>query len=348
MRWKAGSGPISLAMTEGQAAIRLALVGHDAADCLGALATDGGSVLAVFRRSVYLSHDGSGAIVCIGPSALGAGPLNALAEQDETMPDWREAGLRPGEPVAPENGGLRIDPLRLLTWSGAGPHDPPCGPFLWTSNGLAAAFALLSDALAGFELSEGLAPLLRPDDLAARDESLPMKRARPAISALQRWLGGDLLAPPPDAVERLIGLGPGLTPSGDDFLGGAMIALSMSGHGEHAAALAEPALAAAADRTNRISRAHLRAAAKGLGADALHRCIDALARGDGEALGWALKRLDAIGHSSGWDALAGAISALQAIERRIAVQPAINAAAVSAAPALDWATTTPASRNVST
>ena len=335
-------------MAEGPATIRLVLVGRDAAHCLGALATDGGSVLAAFRRSVYLGHDGSGAIVCIGPSALGAGPLNALAERDETLPDWQEAGLLPGEPVAPENGGLRIDALRLLTWSGARLHDPPRGPFIWTADGLAAAFALLSDALAGFELSEGLAPLLRPDDLAALDESLLMKRAQPAISSFKLWLGEDLPAPPRDAVARLIGLGPGLTPSGDDFLGGAMIALSMSGYAEHAATLAEHALAAAADGTNRISQAHLRAAAQGLGADALHRCIGALARGNSEALRTALKRLDAIGHSSGWDALAGAVSALKAIGLRLGTQPAINAAAVSAAPALDSATTTPASRSAST
>ena len=337
------------ATAERPAALRLVLVGRDAAECLEAIAADGGSVLAAFRRSVYLSHHGSGAIACIGPPALGAGPLNALAEPDDALPDWREAGSGPGEPVAPENGGFRIGAIRLPALAGARLHDPPRGPIDWTANGLAAAFALLSDALAGFELSEGFAPLLRPDDRARPGESLPIERALPAISTLSAWLGTDATKPPSrDAVVRLIGLGPGLTPSGDDFLGGAMIALSMSGHAESAAALAGAALAAAADGTNRISQAHLRAAARGLGADALHRCIDALARRDGEALGAALERLDTIGHSSGWDALAGAVWALQTIGQRSKPQPATKAAAVSAAPALDPATTTPASRNAST
>lgn len=336
-------------MAERQASLRLVLVGRDAANCLEAIAADGGSVLAVFRRSVYLSHEGSDTIACIGPPALGAGPLNALAEPDKGLPDWGEAGLGQGEPVAPENGGFRIGALRFQALAGARLHEPPCGPLDWTKDGLAAAFVLLSDALARFDLSGGLAPLLRPDDLAPSADPLLIERALPAIATLSAWLDGNAARPPPpDAVERLIGLGPGLTPSGDDFLGGAMIALSMSGYAVHAAALAEPALSAATEGTNRISRAHLRAAAKGFGADALHRCIDALARRDGEALGWALERLDAIGHSSGWDALAGAISALEAIERRIAAQPSTNAAAVSAAPALDSATTTPASRSAST
>ena len=80
-------------MAEAPAAIRLVEIGRDAADCLKALAADGGSVLAVFRRSVYLSHDGSGAIACVGPAALGGGPLNALADPG---PDGAGlAGCRP-------------------------------------------------------------------------------------------------------------------------------------------------------------------------------------------------------------------------------------------------------------
>ena len=349
MRWMAGPEPISSAMAEDPAAVRLALVGREAAKCLEALAADGGSVLAVFRRSAYLAHDGSGAIACIGPAALGAGPLNALAGPDDALPDWGEAGLRPGDPVAPRDGGLRIGARRVLTFAGAKLHDPPRGPREWTGDGLAAALARLSDALSGFELSEGLAPLARPENPALPPGSRLLRRAQPAISELERWLtdGADA-SPPRGAVERLVGLGPGLTPSGDDYLGGATIALSMSGHPELADALARLALAAAPDGTNRISAAHLRAAAKGLGADALHRAMDALARGDGPALAEALRGLDAIGHSSGWDALAGAVSALKGIGRRLRAQPARSAAAVSAAPALDSATTTPASRSVST
>ena len=335
-------------MAEKPAAIRLVLVGVDAADGLNALAADGGSVLAVFRRSLYLHHDGSGAMACVGPAALGAGPLNALAGPGRTVPDWQDAGLRPGDPIGPENGGLRIGKLGAVSFAGARLHEPPRGPCAWTGESLAAALARLSDALGGFDLDEGFAPLARPDSPAPPSDSPLLRRAQPAISALERWLAGDADAPPRDIVPGLIGLGPGLTPSGDDYLGGAMIALIMSGRAEDAASLARPALAMAAEGTNRISAAHLRAAAKGLGADALHRTIDALARADDAALAAGLRGLDAIGHSSGWDALAGAVSALKAIGRRLAAQPERSAAAVSAAPALDSATTTPASRSAST
>ena len=334
-------------MGEPKAAIRLGLIGRDAADCLRALARDGGSVLAVFRRSVYLSHDRSGAIACIGPSALGAGPLNALAGAGERLPVWEDAGLTPSDPVAACGAGIRIGALRVLAFRDAALHDPPRGPCAWKKAGLAAALAQLSDALAPFELDQGLAPFVHP----ARRDFLPgtslIDRARPAIAALESWVGAG--GPPPrEPVERLVGLGPGLTPSGDDFLGGMMIALAMSGDADAASALAAPVLAAAPLATNRISAAHLGAAARGLGADALHRTIDALASGRRETLARALKALDAIGHSSGWDAMAGAVSALKAIERRPAAQPDRRTAAVSAAPALDSATTIPASRSAST
>ena len=325
-------------------AIRLSLIGRDAADCLEALAEQGGAVLAAFRRSAYLGR--GEALACIGPAALGAGPLNALAGAGEAMPDWRAAGLAPGDRVAPAGGGIRVGGTAIV-FRGARLHDPPRGPCGWRGDRLAAALALLGGALAGFALDRGLAPFARPAARRSLPDDALIARALPAIAALEAWVaGGGAAPPPPGAIGRLVGLGPGLTPSGDDFLGGMTIALAMSDEAEAAAALAAPVLAAAG-ATNRISAAHLRAAARGLGADALHRAIDALGRGDGGSLARALDGLDAIGHSSGWDALAGAVAALAGLERR-AAQPASSAAAVSAAPALDSATTAPASRSVST
>lgn len=323
----------------GEPAIRLSLMGCDAARCLRALARDGGSVLAVFRRSVYLEHDASAAIACVGPPALGAGPLNAVAGAGEALPDWQDSGLAPGDPVTPGGGGIGIAGLGALTFRDARPHDPPRGPHAWTGDGLDRALARLSAMLAPFALADGLAPLADPANRAAPPASPLIERALPAIAALESWLASGT-PPPREAADRLVGLGPGLTPSGDDFLGGAVIALAMAGRTEEAAALAAPVLEAAARATNRISAAHLDAAARGFGADALHLALDAMARGDDRALAAALRGLDAIGHSSGWDAMAGAVSVLAA--------QSTSAAAVSAAPALDSATTIPASRSAAT
>lgn len=126
----------------------------------------------------------------------------------------------------------------------------------------------------------------------------PPAPIRPQAEMFLRWIAGD--GEPDDA---LIGLGPGLTPAGDDFVGGAMIALRAFGHEDVAARIAAWALPLAEARTSRISRAHLECAARGQGHEALHDWLDGFASAD-------LERLSRIGHSSGLDAASGAANAL--------------------------------------
>ena len=127
----------------------------------------------------------------------------------------------------------------------------------------------------------------------------PWKNHREA-QAFLGWIAGT--GKPDDA---LIGLGQGLTPAGDDFAGGAMIALRGFGHAQLADRIAAWALPLAERNTNRISRAHLACAATGEGHEALH---DLLCTFDEKHL----ERLSRIGHTSGLDAAAGALLALQA------------------------------------
>jgi hypothetical protein len=117
------------------------------------------------------------------------------------------------------------------------------------------------------------------------------------------------------ALLPLLGLGPGLTPSGDDFLGGAMVALTGLGMTELRDALWRALSPHAATHTNDISRAHLAAAAEGYGSAALHALLDAVMAGDAAAMPARLATLAAVGHTSGWDAMAGAMSALKAAVR---------------------------------
>lgn len=133
------------------------------------------------------------------------------------------------------------------------------------------------------------------------DHEIPASILEPARSFLG-WIAGT--GAPDDA---LIGLGPGLTPAGDDFVGGAMIALRAFGENAGHAALADRiaawALPLAEERTNRISRAHLQCAAAGEGHEALHAYLESFSRRD-------LARLARLGHSSGLDAAAGCVLAL--------------------------------------
>ena len=115
-----------------------------------------------------------------------------------------------------------------------------------------------------------------------------------------------------DAVLALLGLGPGLTPSGDDFLGGMLIALAILPAPLLRAQLLELIENHAQQRTNAISIAHLRAAGAGAGHEALHEILNSLLTGDGAALPAQLAAVDRIGHSSGWDSLAGMCVTLRA------------------------------------
>ena len=119
------------------------------------------------------------------------------------------------------------------------------------------------------------------------------------------------------AIDRLIGLGPGLTPAGDDVIVGLLAGL-WSAQGERPERLAflaslNKAVLRAAAATNEISRAFLRHATAGSVAEPLAL----LARRIAEAAGMdeverAAARALAVGHSSGADGVLGLLLALAA------------------------------------
>jgi hypothetical protein len=124
--------------------------------------------------------------------------------------------------------------------------------------------------------------------------------------------------------REMIGLGPGLTPSGDDFLGGLLFA-ARSLHQAHPEdfqwkedAVLE-LLGWAKTRTHPISHAIFSDLALGHGPEPLHNLIDGLLEGrDLVPIMDAAFRLTAIGHSSGWDMLAGAMTGMLMARKRIA------------------------------
>jgi hypothetical protein len=99
----------------------------------------------------------------------------------------------------------------------------------------------------------------------------------------------------------LAGRGPGLTPTGDDVLGGALLA-AWAGASPHPAAIGALIVAEAGPRTTTLSRAFLQAASQGACGSDWHALF--MARDQGE-LTRAVDRLLAVGHTSGADGLAG-------------------------------------------
>lgn len=134
------------------------------------------------------------------------------------------------------------------------------------------------------------------------------------------WIVSGALRKPSDEAASLIGMGNGLTPAGDDLIGGALIALRALGKEKIADRIAKWALRLARSRTNRISLAHLACAASGEGHEALHDALRAILAGR-KNLAEELSALKRIGHTSGMDALNGALLALNVIDRLHRARP---------------------------
>ncbi len=234
-----------------------------------ALSSGEARVIAVFERSCYVETPAG--LACIG--MVGNGPLNAHCE------------------LLPQ--GLSVGDIPYCDFDDASDWRPRTAP-AW--DGAIAAGSLDHLRLVAIRRlpSDGFGYLLD----ASRERPL-------AVEALNAWLRNP--SGHPVGAAGLIGLGPGLTPSGDDLIGGAMCALHAAGRADIAQRLAAWALPLARSGTNRISNAHFACAAQGECGEAVNDAIVALIAG-GEV---DLKRIDAIGQTSGWDALAGAALALE-------------------------------------
>ena len=224
-----------------------------------ALALGAGEVCALLRRGFYLRFPG-GRFSRIGDAALGGGPLNALVE------------ALPGATLGQR---FTVDTAHAEPWK-----PPDCtGAFPENAGAIARAAA-------------GRAPAQGLGGLIAGSHNPLSVHAQPALEALERWLVGNALSA---EAEALIGLGPGVTAPGDDYLGGVLVALRLAGRGAQAASLWRWLAPRLAGRTREISAAHLAAAAAGEAQEALHQVLN------GEP---AFDALDA----AGWDGLAGALA----------------------------------------
>lgn len=117
-----------------------------------------------------------------------------------------------------------------------------------------------------------------------------------------------------EAASRLIGLGPGVTPSGDDVLIGFMAGLyCTAGTDQKKLVLIQAfgsALCLLAKGTNDISRTFLFHAARGEFASSLVTLVEAIQNGEERALYLTLKGSMQVGHSSGTDSVTGLLIGL--------------------------------------
>lgn len=267
-----------------------------------------GEIAAVFRRSFYVRIGGR--FVCGGAAEIGRGPLNLLLRAEDDL-DWR-CLLTPGRVADVQRDLLRIEGHPPIDLAGAAIWQPPPVPD-WSAASIKAGLAELDHLLELFPPPmEGLGQLARvgvPGDTAVT------RAAEAPVRSLSAWLSAGCPACGEPAVEDLIGLGPGLTPSGDDFLAGVLAILHAINRIYCRYELwrrIEPFLVGG---TGAISAAHLQCASEGRLAAAQHDLLGALIAGKTADLRDAILDLSENAHTSSWDGLAGMTTALRAIFR---------------------------------
>lgn len=117
-----------------------------------------------------------------------------------------------------------------------------------------------------------------------------------------------------NAARKMIGLGPGVTPTGDDILIGYLAGLwSVAGQDDRRldfiSTFGEELLSRAKE-TNEISRTYLYHAVRSDFSSSLITLINAIGEGDEERLSRAAKNAMQVGHSSGMDSITGLLIGL--------------------------------------
>ena len=117
------------------------------------------------------------------------------------------------------------------------------------------------------------------------------------------------------ATSQLAGLGQGLTPSGDDFIMGAILAAWIIHPVDIAKVFAGDLAVTAASLTTSLSAAWLRSAGKGEAGILWHEFCNALLTGENIEL--IMTKLLSVGETSGADAVAGFLGVFSAYKERI-------------------------------
>ena len=188
-------------------------------------------------------------------------------------------------------------------------HPWSAAPVAYDAQALRSGAAL---AWAGMDTHIGLLGWLAGQHLV-----FPLELARPRLNAVAQALRAQNLAAFEAAALRVLGLGHGLTPSGDDLLGGTLFTLAYAPITPWRSAM--PGLharirSAAQSATNPISAALLDDLMRGSSYRVLHGVFDAFQAGEPEPIADAVNRLLGLGASSGGDMLAGVFLALQICE----------------------------------
>lgn len=273
-----------------------------------------GQVSAVFDTSFYVEFGTDS--LCIGNSAMDDGPLNLItAAPPSTI--WPASGVQVGAVVYARPEKLHIGDQFIFDLTDTKSWHPESTPPHWTPFTLTQGVNSFRKMSIDRAPRDGLSSFMYPASMPRRNCRVASAAAA-SVRQLSQWMTKVFIAAPSEDAQdfqfigNLIGLGPGLTPSGDDLIGGIMIALHTLGSHEAAQELSIAAHRYALNCSNSISAAHLSAAGYGLGSAAIHDCLATIMAGKTSNIERVIGTIDNIGHTSGWDIMAGCLIAADA------------------------------------
>lgn len=265
-----------------------------------------GRVRSVHRAAVYVDLRDPAGLFVVAIEDVGGVPGGILVRD---VADLRRTGIQPGMTLCPSAdgwsfpaAGIAIVASRAMTWSPA----LPTAATLRLTPEVARAAAAARRVTVERSRPGGLAPLLSRAD-GSGDPWLTRARALVGTQ-LEALARADVTAAVGPTIE-LIGLGIGLTPSGDDYLVGLLAGLEATldpARHELAAAIATHA----PGRTTAIGAAALDHATQGAFGERLHEVLVAVATGRLDDLAGPIERAMAYGATSGSDTLVGLLSAV--------------------------------------
>ncbi|WP_199548168.1 DUF2877 domain-containing protein [Streptomyces sp. N35] len=267
-----------------------------------------GRVHSVFTRVVNVVTP-QDTLIALAARDAGHAPRTLTTD----VADWSGWGIEEGQPVTFTPGVLTLEvpygPLRL-TLKGARAWHPELPSLAQLDRDELAAAAT---HLAQLNQEHGpLGGMLGPtSDAGPMDLAITraLAEGRTRLIAAVRDRDPDATRA---AILALLGLGPGLTPAGDDFLTGVALLAALPGSAQAAfVPVLEEVLAAHPGRTTDVSLATLREAADGRARDELLDVLRLVAdRAQPQQLAAPVRKVLAIGHTSGSDTLSGLIAGL--------------------------------------
>lgn len=283
-----------------------------------------GHLLAVLRNAIYLESD-DGRIICIVDGEID-GPLT-LRVADLT-PLRSVLASRPGGTFKATREALYIPGAVPLLWADTPRWLPQLPQEVGPASERLRAAQTLARLIEDVGRLEGCAPFIA--QLIGAWRAMPLQQKVPSDALSSRIVR--CLHEARDAIQRadyeesahalvaLIGLGPGLTPSGDDLVAGVIASLVWQARlgcvpGELASGIVEAIRAVAPTRTNRISTRLLWYACEGILYRPAMELGVALLSGNVDAIASPAAILFSIGNTTGIDLAAGlVIGALMGIE----------------------------------